>query len=153
MGIVPNDSRDTNPTHYALYGHGGYRCVEAIGDLQTIPVERLEEGCMCYVTEQRIEYRWVGGRWVVAPRCEQTDYNDLLDRIEQLEKQGNVDAHKEIFYNNKSEWLCEHNLGKKPSVTILDEGGDVVMADIRHLSDNLLVVTFGMNVTGKLILN
>lgn len=47
--ISPYNSTDKYPTHYAKYGHGGYRTVHDIIDLDKIPHERREEGMLVYV--------------------------------------------------------------------------------------------------------
>ena len=53
--ISPYNSTDTYPTHYAKYGHGGYRTVSNIDELEAIPKERIEEGMLVYVaTEDKI---------------------------------------------------------------------------------------------------
>ena len=44
--IAPYDSNDTYPTHSAIYGKGGWKSVENMEELSTIPPERLENGCI-----------------------------------------------------------------------------------------------------------
>ena len=86
--------------------------------------------------------------------------DDLLGRVPSIEtrvaalERGGGDVHLELAYNYPSaEWRCQHNLGKKPSVTIVDSVGDMIIADVRHVNENLLIVKFGMNATGRIILN
>lgn len=154
--IVPNDLQDVYPTHYAKYGYGGYRSVQNADAMRNIPQERLEEGCMCYVVETGMEYRWNGSEWKAAPRGEQTDYNNLLDRIVALEKRGVADKHAETAYEYNTpnrEWVCQHNLGKKPAVTVVDSSGNTILCDVRYVDENNIAVKFGMNATGRIILN
>ena len=40
------------------------------------------------------------------------------------------------------DWTITHNLGRKPSVTILDDQGVLWFADIEHLDNNTLVISF-----------
>ena len=39
-------------------------------------------------------------------------------------------------------WNITHSLIKKPAVTIIDEEGYEVEADVQHLSDNAVTITF-----------
>ena len=41
-----------------------------------------------------------------------------------------------------SVWNVTHSLIKKPAVTIIDEEGYEVEADVQHLSDNAVTITF-----------
>lgn len=50
-GITPYTTEDKYPSHYAKYGHGGYRTVETISDLYSISDERKENGMLVYVSE------------------------------------------------------------------------------------------------------
>lgn len=51
------------------------------------------------------------------------------------------------------EWLIEHGLGKYPSVTIVDSGGNYVIGDVRYMGDNVLRVAFSAAFAGKAYLN
>ena len=60
--IVPYSPNDTYPTHEAIYGKGGWKCVQNVKDLATIPVDRLETGCIVRVNlPSAIEYSFVAG--------------------------------------------------------------------------------------------
>lgn len=60
--IVPYSPNDTYPTHEAIYGKGGWKCVDNIAGIATIPVERLEVGCIVRVNNPTIEYSYTGER-------------------------------------------------------------------------------------------
>lgn len=60
--IVPYSSSDTYPTHEAIYGKGGWKCVDNIAGIASIPVERLEVGCIVRVNNPTIEYSYTGER-------------------------------------------------------------------------------------------
>ena len=60
--IVPYSPNDTYPTHEAIYGKGGWKCVDSIAGIATIPVERLEVGCIVRVNNPTIEYSYTGER-------------------------------------------------------------------------------------------
>jgi len=50
-------------------------------------------------------------------------------------------------------WTITHNLGRYPSVTIVDSGGSVVMGDVGYITNNQLKVTFTSAFSGKAYLN
>jgi hypothetical protein len=58
------------------------------------------------------------------------------------------------FHNSSAEWVITHNLGKKPSVTILKYGTEEeVYANVVHNSENKLTITFAQPFAGTAILN
>ena len=52
-----------------------------------------------------------------------------------------------------STWDITHNMGKFPSVTIVDTAGDEVDAQVNHISNTHLTITFSALVSGKAYLN
>ena len=52
-----------------------------------------------------------------------------------------------------SVWTIQHNLGKYPSVTLLDTGGVVMLGDIKHIDMSTVEITFVTEITGKALLN
>ncbi len=50
-------------------------------------------------------------------------------------------------------WVCEHNLGKFPSVTIVTSAGDEVEGDVSHDSVNQATLTFSAAFSGKAYFN
>lgn len=50
-------------------------------------------------------------------------------------------------------WTINHNLGKRPSVTVVDSGGNEWQTAVEHLSDNSLVVRFTAPFSGYAYLN
>jgi len=50
-------------------------------------------------------------------------------------------------------WTINHNLGRKPSVTIVDSSEKVVFGDITYVTDNQLTVSFSAAFGGKAYLN
>lgn len=50
-------------------------------------------------------------------------------------------------------WSITHNLGKYPSVTVVDSGGNVVIGDVEYTSVNALTCTFSAPFSGKAYLN
>lgn len=50
-------------------------------------------------------------------------------------------------------WTITHNLGKYPSVMIVDSGGTTVLGDIEYLSINQIRITFTTAFSGSAYLN
>lgn len=67
---------------------------------------------------------------------------------------GESDKHYEHDQSTPAnEWTIEHNLGKKPAVTIVDSGGTEWQAEVEHLSENVCVARFAYAFSGKAYLN
>lgn len=47
-----------------------------------------------------------------------------------------------------STWVISHNLGFRPSVSVYDVGGVELIADVVHLSENVLQVAFAAPTVG-----
>lgn len=63
---------------------------------------------------------------------------------------------KAVTFNQVSPqaiWNITHSLNKFPSVTVVDDGNNVVVGDIYYLSQNQLTITFTSSVSGKAYLN
>lgn len=50
-------------------------------------------------------------------------------------------------------WVIEHNMGKCPSVTVVDSAGEQVIADVQYISLNKVVVNFMGAFAGVAYLN
>lgn len=50
-------------------------------------------------------------------------------------------------------WEITHNLGKKPSVTVVDSADNVFYPAVQYINENKLVVTMNGATTGKAYLN
>lgn len=50
-------------------------------------------------------------------------------------------------------WTINHNLGKFPSVTIVDSANDEVEGNVNHVSNTQLTITFSAAFSGKAFLN
>jgi hypothetical protein len=50
-------------------------------------------------------------------------------------------------------WTVTHNMGKYPSVTVVDTAGDEVFGDVNYVSVNQLVISFNAPFSGKAYLN
>lgn len=50
-------------------------------------------------------------------------------------------------------WSIVHNLGRNPSVTVIDSGGTEIITDVQYVDANNLQITFGAPTSGKAYLN
>ena len=54
---------------------------------------------------------------------------------------------------SSDEWEITHNLGKFPTVTVVDSGGSQVEGEINYLTSNHLTISFSAEFGGKAYLN
>ena len=67
---------------------------------------------------------------------------------------GSGDLHYEHEQlSPQSTWNIAHNLGKFPSVSIVDSGGSIVVGDIEYIDTNNLTITFSSAFSGKAYCN
>ena len=69
------------------------------------------------------------------------------------EDQVKVLLNHRTTFSNVSVVNVTHNLGRRPSVTITDTAGTEYEADVVHVNDNQLVVTFGSAMSGFVYCN
>ena len=50
-------------------------------------------------------------------------------------------------------WTVQHNLNKRPSVTVVDSAGSDVIGNISYINDNELTITFNASFSGSAYLN
>ena len=127
--VVPFTDHDEFPTHYALYGRGGYRTVQTINERDLISEERREEGMLVWVIEDpsgKHLYQYLNLEWVIPSfdvEEERTPdivkVNDVSD-LDALEVNFAYVESKETIYVKKSngEW--------KP-LTSPGEGGETII--------------------------
>lgn len=63
---------------------------------------------------------------------------------------------KTLIFNqisSESTWNITHSLNKFPSITVVDDGNNVIVGDIQYISKNQLTITFASAVSGKAYLN
>ncbi len=83
--------------------------------------------------------KWVGKEVMTAP---------ILGSITYIHVQS----------SSSDTWVITHDLGRFPSVTVIDSGGNVLTAAVTYNSENQLTITFLSNgsalaTTGKAYLN
>lgn len=62
-------------------------------------------------------------------------------------------SYRHIQSSNSATWTITHNLGFRPSVTVIDLDGDVVNGDISYDTNNQLTLTFAQSIKGEAYLN
>jgi len=83
--------------------------------------------------------KWIGKEVMTAP---------ILGSITYIHVQS----------SSSDTWVITHDLGRFPSVTVIDSGGSVLTAAVTYNSENQLTITFLSNgsalaTTGKAYLN
>lgn len=75
---------------------------------------------------------------------------DLWSYLSSLVTQNNFVFDQQVA---SSSWVVVHNMGKFPSVSIVDTANDLVDGEVRYNSNNQLTITFSAAVAGKAYLN
>lgn len=74
--------------------------------------------------------------------------SDFLDSLKVTDANY---VHDQI--SSAKEWRIIHSLGKYPSVTIVDSGGNVVVGEVHYVSINEVIIRFTFEFSGKAYLN
>lgn len=90
-----------------------------------------------------------GAAWgnIVGTLSNQTD---LWNILQSLTVQTNYVHDQQVA---SASWVIIHNMGKKPSVSIVDTADDEVIGEVKYNSNNQLTLTFSSPVSGKAYLN
>jgi hypothetical protein len=137
--IVPFDTLDTYATHQSKYGQGGWHEVTDLIERDNIPQERRSIGMAVYVQEDDTIYLLKDG----------TSNNHW----KALNTGGTSTTYTHTQGIASQTWLIIHNLGKKPSITIVDSADSVVEGEIQYVDENRALVTFKSAFKGKAYCN
>ena len=137
--IVPFDTADTYATHDSKYGLGGWREVTSIEERNAITPDRRRIGMAVYVAETDTIYILKDGvgnvNWkVMNSGSSSTGYTHIQSEA-------------------ASVWLVQHDLGKKPSITVVDSADSVVYGEIQYIDENRVLITFASAFKGKAYCN
>ncbi|BEG98102.1 hypothetical protein [Bacteroides sedimenti] len=80
--------------------------------------------------------------------------NDKVGRV--AETVENMETDKQYKYSQgmpSTVWFITHNLGKRPSVTVVDSAGSVVEGQVEYLDNNNVRVSFAYEFSGEAYLN
>lgn len=94
-----------------------------------------------------LQYEWLGSRLGIKTEAEPDfEYVDLAAAS------GDVAyVHNQISASR--EWQIRHNLGKHPSVTVVDSASTVVVGDIEYFNTEELIIRFTAEFAGRAFLN
>ena len=98
---------------------------------------------------KNLEYTWDGTK--LGIRLEGDLQYEFTDFAAEILAITNVYVHDQIAASKQ--WFVNHNLGKYPSVTIVDSAGSVVMGDIEYVDNLNVTITFTAEFSGKAYLN
>tara|TARA_B100000497_G_C7634880_1_gene381615 strand:+ start:204 stop:746 length:543 start_codon:yes stop_codon:yes gene_type:complete len=84
--------------------------------------------------------------------CPDTPTNvcTILDLADIIADSG---TYTQCFEVASIKWTITHNLGKFPSVTVVDVDNNVVVGDVDYLSTNIIQITFSIPFSGCAFLN
>lgn len=69
---------------------------------------------------------------------------------------GNIIGDKSYIYiqgTASAVWRVTHNLGKYPSVTVVDSADNVIVGEVQYISPNEIMISFVGAFSGKVYLN
>lgn len=107
-----------------------------------------------YSLVERIAERFSGvdARIGGLHRLDTTAKTDLVAAINELAARSSASGSGVAFVHQQwvasTVWTVNHNLGLRPTVSILDAGGNEVEADVVHMSANQLLIRFAIPVAG-----
>jgi hypothetical protein len=106
--IIPYADEDKYPTHLAKYGKGGFVSLDNIEtkDKINIPEERLEEGMLVYLVEDKANiffYQYLGGEWTRAKLPNNISISTDLDAFKKNSAEGDITVYNNKFYYKDSE--------------------------------------------------
>lgn len=79
-----------------------------------------------------------------------SDQSDLWNILQDLSVKTNYVHEQQVASQT---WVVTHNMGKRPSVTIVDTADDEVIGQVKFNSDNQLTIYFSSPISGKAYLN
>lgn len=78
---------------------------------------------------------------------------DINDNFEHLDKNGKDKAGEYTQDTPSKVWVVLHSLGKRPSVTVIDDSGAIVLCDMEYTDENTVVLRFSEPTAGTVYLN
>jgi hypothetical protein len=136
--IVPFTTDDEFPTHDAKYGKGGFRAVATTSERDAITTYRKDPGMFVYVIANETLYVYKNNTWV--------------------EWSGGGGGGSSIsrvfeFTTAATTWTIEHNLGLYPSITTVNDNGEVIVGEVTYTNDDTIEVVFSEAVSGYAYIN
>jgi hypothetical protein len=66
---------------------------------------------------------------------------------------GIIETYIHNQISSASTWSIQHNLGRYPSVSIVDSGGSIVLGAVKYISENEIQISFSAAFAGRAFLN
>lgn len=131
---------------------GGFRAKAVIQGLPAGEVNNFSSIAAPTVTNDSSEGYTPGSRWIdlandISYVCVDNTAGAAVWKITSLSS---------YIHNNiavETVWTITHNLNKYPSVTVVDNGNNVVVGDVKYTNLNELTITFTSGFSGKAYLN
>ena len=136
--VVPFTTDDRYPTHFSKYGNGGWVEVATIEERNAIHKERRAKGMAALVEE-------TGKLYILRGGIENSNW------VEFSASKSETYKHRQTA--SSSVWTVVHNLGKFPSVTVVDSAGTEWIGDVKYIDDNSLTISFAVAFSGIAYLN
>ncbi len=70
-----------------------------------------------------------------------------------LSNAGGDKFYEHVQSASSATWSVTHNLGKKPSVTVVDSAGTKVIGEVEYVDDNNVTLKFKSTFSGKAYFN
>lgn len=135
--IVPFTTDDEFPTHDAKYGKGGFRAVATTSERDAITTYRKDPGMFVYVIANETLYVYKNNTWV---EWSGGGGGSSISRVFE-------------FTTAATTWKIEHNLGLYPSITTVDDNGEVIVGEVTYTDDDTIEVVFSEAVSGYAYIN
>ena len=81
----------------------------------------------------------------------QGNINNQTDLVNYIKNQVGTFVFE--FDASQTSWVITHNLNKRPSVTVVDSAGNVVVGECRYIDDNSIELLFNSAFKGTAYLN
>lgn len=78
---------------------------------------------------------------------------DLEERVYEAAAAEGDKFYEHIQTTPSDTWEINHNLDKRPSITVVDSGGTQWHTEVQHINDNQCIARFSAPFSGKAYLN
>lgn len=134
--------KDLSATHYK----------GTVVDYSSLPVSPYR-GDIYKVVDENSYYMWTGSVW---DKIGDIDLSSYLTKSEASSTYATKEQVNTYVHNQgipSAVWEITHNLGKFPSVTVVDSALTEVVGDIQYIDNNSIRITFSGSFSGKAYLN
>lgn len=126
-----------------IYEPGGFRLESTFGNTVPTLVDKIKQSLDTPMTEKA---------FIPSKTSElENDAGYITEDDVQNVVSDKTYTHTQL--SPASSWIITHNLGKYPSVCITDSAGNIVFGDVKHESNNKVILSFTVAFSGKAFLN